>query len=374
MSGSWQRKMFAAVAESGTDRAERQLLLAAINWANRFTGELWPSVAEWSKTAGLSERGFQEARRRLVVANKMKALSHGLGGHQNPTVYQIPMLAVDAERGAPDAPLSTPHAKREGAHAMRGRGAPDALRGAPDAPKQSEKNQMKNQQQPARSPDAVALLALGLDEKMLRHANATPERLAWIASVAREKNNPAGWAAQAIREAWNPPTVAPGGAGGINKAERAKATVAGLSDEQYAQVLETVRREYPNLSGYADDSSPVVGAMARIVNGAGGGGIARGTGAARNRDDDDTPKAAPLTQRDIDDYTAYLRQCKAEQRAREAREQAARAATPTREHGAEAKRAAALDALRAAKAQAAKATGADGQARPAPPIDDGRSV
>lgn len=271
MSGSWQSKMFAAVAESGTDRAERQLLLAAINWANRFTGELWPSVEEWRKTAGLSERGFQEARRRLVVAQKMKALSHGLGGHQNPTVFQIPMLAVDAERGAPDAPLSTPHAKREGAHPTRGRGAPDAQRGASDAPKQQKKNQMNNQQQPERSPAVVALLALGLDEKMLRHANATPERLAWIASVAREKNNPAGWAAQAIREAWNPPTVAPGGAGGMSKAERAKATVAGLSHERHAELLERVRREYTNLSGYADDSSPVVGAMARLATGDNGG-------------------------------------------------------------------------------------------------------
>jgi hypothetical protein len=266
MSQSWQRKMFAAVAASGTDGAERQLLLAAINWANRFTGELWPSVEAWAGTAGLSERGFQEARRRLVDAQKMKPLSHGRGGHQNPTVFQIPMLAVDAERGAPDAPLSekgTPHAKREGAHSMRARGAPDAQRGAPDAPKQSEKNEKNNQQ--LRSPDAAALLALGLDEKMLRHANATPERLAWLAIEAPAKDRPAGWAADAIRKCWNPPTVAPGGTGGVSKTAQAKATVASLTSERRADLHARALSKWPNLKGLPQDDVSVVGAIAKLA-------------------------------------------------------------------------------------------------------------
>jgi hypothetical protein len=273
MSESWQRKMFAAVAESGTDGAERQLLLAAINWANRFTGELWPSVDEWRGVAGLSERGFQEARRRLVVANKMKALSHGLGGHQNPTVFRIEMLAVDAERGAPDAPLSTPHAKREGAHPMRGRGAPDAPRGAPDAPKQQKKNQMKNQQQPAhRTPDAAVLISLGLDEAWMHHANATPDRIAWIAKVAPTKEvNPAGWARKAIETPYNPPTVAPGGAGGVSKTERARATVASLTHERRAELVARARQTWPNLAGFAEDSTEMVGAVAKLATGDSGG-------------------------------------------------------------------------------------------------------
>jgi hypothetical protein len=275
MSGSWQRKMFAAVAASGTDGAERQLLLAAINWADRFTGKLWPSVDEWAGTAGLSERGFQEARRRLVVAQKMKPLSHGRGGHQNPTVFQIPMLAVDSERGAPDAPLSersTPHTKREGAHSMRGRGAPHAQRGAPDAPKQSEKNEEKNQQQPERRPDAVALLALGLDEKMLRHPNATPERLAWLAIEAPAKDRPAGWAADAIRKCWNPPAVAPGGKGGVSKAAQARATVASWTSERRAALLARALSKWPNLRGVPEDDAAVVGAMAKLAKAEADGG------------------------------------------------------------------------------------------------------
>jgi len=39
---------------------------------------------------------------------------------------------------------------------------------------------------------------------MVRHKNATPELLAWIVSNARDKDNPGGWAVEAIRTPYEP--------------------------------------------------------------------------------------------------------------------------------------------------------------------------
>lgn len=51
----------------------------------------------------------------------------------------------------------------------------------------------------------VALSVILGGRDLLSHPNATPERKRWIASAAVEKQNPGGWAAEAIRKGWNPP-------------------------------------------------------------------------------------------------------------------------------------------------------------------------
>ncbi len=118
------------------------------------------------------------------------------------------------------------------------------------------------------------LRSLGLGDELLRHSNATPERLEWVGRVARTKRDPAAWAAAAIRQGWNPPAVAPGGKGATAKARE---VVARLSAEQYAELLAQVRCELPNLKALADDDASVVGAIEKRVNGA---------AAARRRDDE----------------------------------------------------------------------------------------
>lgn len=274
---SWQRDQFEAIARSGTKGAARQALLSAVNWADPKTGQLWPSIDNWAGVAGLSPRGLQKAIRRLQVAAKIKALTNGRGGARNTTKWEVPLLAVRKdEQGSPLSTTETPNAITEGANKRRGKGEHG------DAQPRTAFTR-RNREEPEKetgttSPDVGVLLSLGLGKDLLRHPNATAERLAWLARVAPTKEkNPAGWAAEAIREGWNPSVVAPGGADGVGAAERARATVAGLNEERRAELLTRVRETMPNLAGYADDSSPVVGAMAKIANGA---------AAAHRRDDE----------------------------------------------------------------------------------------
>jgi hypothetical protein len=264
---SWQRDQFEAIARSGTKGAARQALLSAVNWADPKTGQLWPSVDNWAGVAGLSPRGLQKAIRRLQVAEKIKALTNGKGGARNTTKWEVPLLAVRKdEPGSPLSTTETPNAITEGANKRREKGEHGD---AEPRTAFTRRNREEPNQEPATtSPDVGVLLSLGLQKDLLRHVNATPERLAWIARVAPAKKSPAGWAAQAIREGWNSPAVPMGGTGGVRKAAQARATVAGLTDEQRAELLARVRQTMPNLRGVPDDDAAVVGAMARIANSA----------------------------------------------------------------------------------------------------------
>ena len=263
---SWQRDQFDAIARSGTKGAARQALLSAVNWADPKTGQLWPSIDNWAGVAGLSPRGLQKAIRRLQVAEKIKALTNGKGGARNTTKWEVPLLAVRKdEQGSPLSTTETPNVITEGANKRREKGEHG------DAQPRTgftRRNREEPKQEPATtSPDAGVLLSLGLGKDLLRHANATPERLAWIARVAPTKSNPGGWAAQAIREGWNPPAVQMGGPGGMGAAERARAAVAGLNQERRAELLTRVRKTMPNLRGLPDDHAAVVGMIAQLANG-----------------------------------------------------------------------------------------------------------
>ena len=62
--------------------------------------------------------------------------------------------------------------------------------------------------EPTTNSDAAAVATLLGSWELLRDPNATPERLALIVREAPSKRNPAGYAAAAIRGAWNPPKSA----------------------------------------------------------------------------------------------------------------------------------------------------------------------
>jgi hypothetical protein len=269
--------MLDALAASDLYYANYHVVQAAVRWADPETGIVRPSVETWAKYARMDERTLQRALRDLSEKQVVKPRCDMRGGAGKVVVYEIPMLAVrkggvappimQAETVAPDAPNGGVESAKGGVECAKG------WRGT------IRRTDTENKEEHTQESEAVRVLrSLGLGDELLRHRNATPERLEYVAREAQKATtkNPVGLATQAIREAWNPPTVAPGGAGGVNKAERAKATVAGLSDERHAELLARVRREYPNLANCANDSSPVVGAMAKLANGA---------AAAQRRDD-----------------------------------------------------------------------------------------
>lgn len=94
--------------------AESAVLTAAVRWVNFQTGELWPSVGEWTRTARVSERGFHKIMKRLAVRGLVQVVKATKGGRGATTVYRIPALAVNnpaPECGvlAPETPHQTPH-------------------------------------------------------------------------------------------------------------------------------------------------------------------------------------------------------------------------------------------------------------------------
>jgi len=61
--------------------------------------------------------------------------------------------------------------------------------------------------------DVLATLrALGIGDELLRHPNATTERLTWIARTAASRGSPGGWAASAIRDGYSVPVIHGNGA------------------------------------------------------------------------------------------------------------------------------------------------------------------
>jgi hypothetical protein len=105
-----------AISElSGLSMAERTVLLAAVRWVNFRTGQLWPSVKEWAKAAGITDRGLHGIIRKLGERGVLHTVTPSKGGRGQTSIYRIPALAVDAnpERGAGVSATETPNASAE---------------------------------------------------------------------------------------------------------------------------------------------------------------------------------------------------------------------------------------------------------------------
>jgi hypothetical protein len=259
--------MLDALAASDLRGADYHVLQAAVRWADPETGIVEPSVATWARYARVDERTLQRSLRKLQTALTVKALTDNRGGIGRVVVYEIPMLAV--RKGGVAPPLK--HAETVAADAPNGgiesaKGGVECSKGWPHA---TRRTSTKNPEEHTQETEAVRVLrALGLGDKLLKHPNATPERLEYVARETQKATttNPAGLATRAIREAWNPPTLAPGGAGGIGAAERARELVEGLEPEARASLLKQVRRNMPNLANLPDDDVSVVGAIAKLAD------------------------------------------------------------------------------------------------------------
>lgn len=104
------RASLAIASIEGLTTAESSVLTAAIRWVNFTTGELWPSVSEWTRTARVSARGFHKIIKRLCVRGLVVVVKPTKGGRGCTTVYRIPALAVN--NTAPEYGVSaeeTPH-------------------------------------------------------------------------------------------------------------------------------------------------------------------------------------------------------------------------------------------------------------------------
>lgn len=264
----WQSIQMERIEALGLRGPSCSILLAAVKFANPHTGEFRCSVKTLASLSGWSERCVQEHLRSLERSGIILAVTDKRGGAKRTVTYAVPIFIV-TRNGAHVAPLATD----ERVQAVQENGAADSEKGAREAVKGctpcTRRTNTKNFEEPTQQSEAVCVLrALGLGDELLRHPNATPERLEWLVSEVRKETtkNPVGLATEAIRKAWNPPTLAPGGALGIGAAERARELVEGLEPEARASLLKQVRRDMRNLANLPDDDVSVVGAIAKLAD------------------------------------------------------------------------------------------------------------
>ncbi|MFO0857282.1 MAG: hypothetical protein U0640_08010 [Phycisphaerales bacterium] len=275
------------IAETGTTGAERAVLLAAVRWANKDTGQVWAAVDKWAKYAGVSVRTQQRAMRSLCAKGIVQVHRMSDGGGNRTTVYIIPLF-IETSAESPVSPVpptaalsgrcrvQVPHRPPKRQSVARGvaPSTPSLSAIAPVtecfSPRHGDTQNTREAQRQQPTAAAAVLRAHGIGEELLTHVNATPERLEWLASqvASRTLKNPAGFVAAAIAKGWNVPTKdadtratnTPG-----SKAKASRARVQALPLEQQQELLAKVRHMWPNLRGSADDSTEVLGAMGKVL-------------------------------------------------------------------------------------------------------------
>lgn len=268
----------AAIPTKGS--AERAVLLAAVRWVNA-EGELWPALANWAGIAGVSVRTLQRVLHRLAARGIVVPVQRSVGGPRRTSRYLIPSLARNRDRSSglrcpgerPAAPTPT-NANPDGASGLEpgraGRTSPTPATPTPDVrdPKPRHCVGASTMHHPSHQPptgNAVDVLrSFGISDELLRHPNATPERLAFAAAQAPSKKNPAGWAAACIRKGWEPP---PPDAKAQDRASR-KARLArfdAMPPEEKAKVIMQAHALFPNLEHFRPDEPAMRGAIAQAM-------------------------------------------------------------------------------------------------------------
>lgn len=108
-------------------------------------------------------------------------------------------------------------------------------------------------------------------ENLRDHANATPERLAWIEREADSKANPQAWAAQCIRKGWEVPPLTPEVKRSVERAAKeqqrheAMAAFERMTSEEKRVVFDAMYQRFPNLVGKRIDQPGVRAAVADTV-------------------------------------------------------------------------------------------------------------
>ncbi len=269
-----------AIGESDLSGSECDMLRTLLTWANPKTWELYPTIRTIAKYAKRDARTIQRVLGKLEERGVLTFVERSRGGidpHGRGRGHRL-RLNLDCPRRVPTTALNpgtspelNPDTRpgliiRYDEHEARLSCAQTPAPKHPYPGTPPDKQSREPAKEPTTNTDAAAVaLILGSGE-MVKHANATPQRLAWIAREAPGKTNPAGWAAEAIRKAWQPPPPKED-AREARRRERALmlANFNRLDEGPKAAVVAAVRRRFPNLSPRPDDDPVVRAAIARVM-------------------------------------------------------------------------------------------------------------
>lgn len=235
--------------------AEQSVLQAACAWADP-DGVLCPACEQWRAVAKVNERTF----RRILADWAERDFVQNLGIHPEyqTRIRRIPFLAdrAEGEGGALEPAPRTFTPETPG---------PTSGGGGRSAPQTTKKQPLNDQQQQGAAADVFS--RLGIDPSLRGHANATPERLAWIEREAPAKRNPGGWAAQCIRAGWDVPAPTGADAKAAKWAEWGSRFNA-LSDSERAEWEAKARAEFPHLRdpiAHPSGGKGILGAVAKLA-------------------------------------------------------------------------------------------------------------
>lgn len=266
------------LAQSPYSRTQRDVLRTMLTFADLSTWKLWPSMSTIARAMGCDRRTVQ---RTVRVLHEIGILTT-LGATRTGTCImriETGMLREVVEGQLPRSPMPespttrTPTTSPTTPATTTLATPPASSRPIPPGQNDAQTNQRTSQgtthttNQPKEgladtpanksdvpgrpaTPEAVAVaVAVGKilgSEALLSHPNATPERLAYIARVAPGKQNPAGFAASAIREGYDivPPTRAELEAQRHRERENANRRFRAMPEDRRRVIWDETRRRY----------------------------------------------------------------------------------------------------------------------------------
>ncbi|MFI4892068.1 MAG: helix-turn-helix domain-containing protein [Phycisphaerales bacterium JB058] len=270
------------LAQSPYSRTQRDVLRTLLTFADLNTWKLWPSMSTIARAMGCDRRTVQ---RTVRVLHEIGILTT-LGATRTGTCImriETGMLREVVEGQLPSSPMpesstttpatTTPTTTTTTPTTTSTMAPPVSSRPIPPGQNDAQTNQRTSQGTthttnqptegladtpanksdvpgPAATPEAAAVAAavariLG-SEALLSHPNATPERLAYISRVAPGKQNPAGFAASAIREGYDivPPTRAELEAQRHRERENANRRFRAMPEDRRRVIWDETRRRY----------------------------------------------------------------------------------------------------------------------------------
>jgi hypothetical protein len=250
-----------AVRDSTLDSREKLVLIMWVTFADGNDGAAWPSIARLAKATSLGKSTVRESLRELERLGWLVLVGSRKGGRMsNRYRFQVPN---PPDGGGLNPTLSGPQPDAQE--------PPTRQSVAPSPPHsvaEQTNQQIKEPTTQQHTADAEALLALGVGEEWLRHANATPERVAWLVREAKRKASPAGFVVAAIRDAYEVPKQRASDDGPASASKLAAGPFDSMNADERAQWVTFARRRFRHLasaSEYADDSPHIRVAVNKLV-------------------------------------------------------------------------------------------------------------
>ncbi|MDX9912008.1 MAG: helix-turn-helix domain-containing protein [Phycisphaerales bacterium] len=224
-------------------------MLALLQWRDKYTNEVYPSVKTIAAALGVSESTARSYLRRAEECGALEVIGSRSGGRRS-TRYRMNFsdpLANPPDSNGFNPPDSGPQPTeiRRPTHRNSSPNPPDS------GPEPSRNHPMNQQPQPEVVDDVFSLFWI---ENLLGHPNATHERLAYIKRYAPNAENPSAWAAKCIREGWKvpPPPAAELSARARAERDRRFDEFESLSKADQLHVLYEVKQRFPNLTPLVD--------------------------------------------------------------------------------------------------------------------------